>query len=265
MVSVKGLVGSLQGYSTKDGPGIRTTVFCVDCNLRCKWCSNPELMLPGKKTMHFTLGGEERTQEVGEEWDSAQLAAWLARDRTFYEESGGGVTFSGGEAALQEDFVADTAERLLAMGISSALDTAGDVPWETLDLLSDRMEYVLYDVKAFDEEMHRRCTGRSNVRILANLEKLAAKGQRLIIRMVIVPGYNDDLIDVQKRMEFVKKLGDAVECVDILPYHNLGKGKYQRLGIPYPIEGDGTILPAYWNRLRVIAGEVGLNVKIALE
>ena len=265
MVSVKGLVGFLQGYSTKDGPGIRTTVFCVNCNLRCKWCSNPELMLPGKKTIHFTLGGEERTQEVGEEWDSAQLAAWLARDRTFYEESGGGVTFSGGEAALQEDFVADTAERLSAMGISSALDTAGDVPWEALDRLSDRMEYVLYDVKAFDKEMHRRCTGRSNVRILANLEKLAAKGQRLIIRMVIVPGYNDDLIDVQKRMEFVKKLGDAVECVDILPYHNRGKGKYQRLGIPYPIAGDERIPETYWMQLRAVADEVGVSVRIALE
>lgn len=265
MVSVKGLVGFLQGYSTKDGPGIRTTVFCVNCNLRCKWCSNPELMLPGKKTMHFTLGGEERTQEVGEEWDSAQLAAWLARDRTFYEESGGGVTFSGGEAALQEDFVADTAERLLAMGISSALDTAGDVPWETLDRLSDRMEYVLYDVKAFDEEMHRRCTGRSNVRILANLEKLAAKGQRLIIRMVIVPGYNDDLVDVRRRMELVKNLGSTVERMDVLPYHTLGKGKYMRLGIPYPIAGDERISEIYWMQLRAVADEVGVSVRIALE
>ena len=261
----KGLISTIQGYSIKDGPGIRSTVFCVACNLRCKWCSNPELMLPGKKTMSFEIAGEKRQQEVGYEIDSKTLAEKLARDRIFYDETGGGVTFSGGEAALQWKFVAETAKLLKEMGISSALDTAGDVPWETMDAISDQMEYVLYDVKTFDDEMHRICTGRSNERILDNLQRLAAKGQKLIIRMVIVPKYNDKLSDVEKRLKLVKGLGDAVERVDILPYHTLGKGKYQRLGIPYPIPGKGEITEAYWKEFRRLAEKVGIDVVIAGE
>ena len=261
----KGLISTIQSYSIKDGPGIRSTVFCVGCNLRCQWCSNPELMLPGKKVMRFSLGGEERQQEVGYEIESQALAEKLARDRMFYEETGGGVTFSGGEAALQWKFVAETANILSEMSISSALDTAGDVPWETLDAITDSMEYVLYDVKTFDDAMHKRCTGRSNARILENLKKLAAKGQKLIIRMVIVPEYNDDLEDVRKRMELVKNLGACVERVDILPYHTLGKGKYQRLGIPYPIQGKEEIPQAYWKEFRQMAEEVGLSIVIAGE
>lgn len=261
----KGLISTIQGYSIKDGPGIRSTVFCVACNLRCKWCSNPELMLPGKKVMHFEIAGEKRQQEVGYEIDSHSLAKRLARDRIFYEETGGGVTFSGGEAALQWKFVTETAKLLKEMGISSALDTAGDVPWETMDAVSDQMEYVLYDVKTFDGEMHRKCTGRSNERILDNLRRLAAKGQKLIIRMVVVPEYNDELSDVEKRMKLVKDLGDVVERVDILPYHTLGKGKYQRLGMSYPIDGKGEITAAYWEKFRRLAKGIGLDIVIAGE
>lgn len=259
----KGLISTIQGYSIKDGPGIRSTVFCVGCNLRCRWCSNPELMLPGKKVMRFQLEGEERQQEVGYEIESRALAEKLARDRMFYAETGGGVTFSGGEAALQWKFVAETAKILSGMGISSVLDTAGDVPWEVLDAVTEDMEYVLYDVKTFDDAMHRRCTGRSNARILENLKKLAAKGRMLIIRMVIVPEYNDDLEDVRKRMELVKSLGACVKRVDILPYHTLGKGKYQRLGIPYPIKGKEEIPQTYWNEFRQLG--VGISIVIAGE
>ena len=238
----KGLISTIQGYSIKDGPGIRSTVFCVGCNLRCRWCSNPELMLPGKKVMRFQLEGEERQQEVGYEIESRALAEKLARDRMFY---------------------AETAKILSGMGISSVLDTAGDVPWEVLDAVAENMEYVLYDVKTFDDAMHRRCTGRSNARILENLKKLAAKGRMLIIRMVIVPEYNDDLEDVRKRMELVKSLGACVKRVDILPYHTLGKGKYQRLGIPYPIKGKEEIPQTYWNEFRQLG--VGISIVIAGE
>lgn len=256
-----GLISTVQPYSTKDGPGIRSTVFCVGCNLRCKWCSNPELMLPGKKVMQFELNGEEEQEAVGYEIDSRSLADTLLRDRTFYEVSGGGVTFSGGEAALQGAFVAETARLLKEQGISTALDTAGDVPWEVLEPLLEYMDLVLYDVKAFDPELHRQCTGRGNEQILSNLERMAQKGQELIIRMVIVPGYNDDLEDVRRRMEFVKHLGTSVQRVDILPYHTLGKGKYKRLGLEYPIEGEDRIEEDYWRRFCVTAKETGIEIR----
>ena len=258
-----GLISTVQGYSIKDGPGIRSTVFCVGCNLRCKWCSNPELMLPGKKTMRFAVGGKERTQEVGVEITPEALAAKLVRDRIFYEETGGGVTFSGGEAALQADFVAQTARLLADKGILSALDTAGDVPFEQLAKITDVTEYVLYDIKTVDEDMHIACTGNGNRRILSNLRRLADRGQKLIIRLVIVPGYNDDLTDVKKRFQLIKSLGECVKRVDVLPYHTLGKGKYKRLGLQYPITGGETITDEYWKRFNAVADDCGVEFHLA--
>ena len=258
-----GFISSVQGYSVKDGPGIRSTVFCVGCNLRCKWCANPELMLPGKKTMRFMLGEREERQEVGYEITPAVLAEKLLRDKIFYEETGGGVTFSGGEAALQADFVRETAEILRANGVSSALDTAGDVPYSTLAEVAAPMEYVLYDVKTYAADMHKRCTGIGNGRILDNLRRLAAAGQKLIIRLVIVPDYNDDLSDVAERLKLIKSLGDAVRRVDVLPYHTLGVGKYKRLGLPYAIPGEGRIPTAYWQKFLALAARCGVKVQIA--
>ena len=259
----KGLISTVQGYSVKDGPGIRSTVFCVGCNLRCPWCSNPELMLPGKKIMEFDLGGKKTRQEVGYEIDSRSLADKLSGDKIFYEETGGGVTFSGGEAALQSKFVAETAAFLRDMGIESTLDTAGNVPWEILYEAARYMEYVLYDVKTFDNRLHEKCIGAGNGLILSNLEKLAQAGKKLIIRLVIVPNYNDDLGDVKRRMELIKSLGEAATRVDVLPYHTLGKGKYKSLGLPYTIEGDGLIADAYWQKFRRLADEANLKIHIA--
>ena len=261
----KGLISNIQGYSIKDGPGIRTTVFCVSCNLRCKWCSNPELMLPGKKTMKFKIGDKEKIQNVGYEIDSKTLAEKLARDKIFYEETGGGVTFSGGEAALQGKFVAETARLLSEMGISSALDTAGNVSREVFEEISDAFEYILYDIKTFDEELHKKCTGVSNRRILENLKFLAAKNKKIIIRLVIVPHYNDELNDVRKRMEFVKNLGDCVERIDVLPYHTLGKGKYKSLGMEYPIKSGEEISDEYWREFKKIAANLNLEIHVAGE
>ena len=257
-----GFISTIQSYSIKDGPGIRSTVFCVGCNLRCKWCSNPELMFPGKKVMRFNLGEEEHEQEVGYEIKSAVLAEKLARDKIFYEETNGGVTFSGGEAALQWQFVAETAKILADKGISTALDTAGDVPWENLAAITRYTEYALYDIKTFDNALHEKCTGRGNIRILENLKKLADKGQKLIIRLVIVPDYNDDLEDVQKRLELIKSLGSCVVRTDILPYHTLGKGKYRRLNIPYPITGKEEITAVYWDKFKALAKKAGVPVVI---
>ena len=258
----EGLISTIQGYSTKDGPGIRSTVFLVGCNLRCAWCSNPELMLEGEKDMVFDLNGVRHTEHVGTRISAAQLADQLARDRIFYEESGGGVTFSGGEPALQADFVKETAGLLKAMGISCALDTAGDVPYEVLEALSGVMDLFLFDIKAYDESIHKRCTGVSNERILSNVKRLAQQGQSLIIRLVVVPGYNDDPEDLKNRLAFVKSLGESVKRVDVLPYHSLGAGKYRRLGLNYPLASDLKVSEECLETIRALAQEIGVTIHI---
>lgn len=296
-----GLISRIQRYSTKDGPGLRSTVFLVGCNLRCLWCANPELMLPGKKALYdrsrcrrcgrcvaaappgmLSLGEEglrlprgpwERAEDcvdaclydalelVGQEISPGELSGKLLRDQAFYDQSGGGVTFSGGEPALQGGFVAETARLLREAGCSVALDTAGCVPWENLAAILAYADTVLFDIKAFDPDIHRRCTGADNARILENAKKIAALGKRLFLRMVVVPGYNDQKDDLLRRLSFAAELGGAVEQVDLLKYHTLGQGKYARLGIPYPISAppcdDGAI-----EALRAAGEAMGLRVTV---
>jgi len=273
----KGLVSKIQRYSTKDGPGLRSTVFMVGCNLACKWCANPELIAQGKKVMydrvrcqkcgrcvakatpsgvlsmaadgvHFCRQSWENMLEcvegcfydalelIGTEMDSAELAEKLLRDKVFYQQSGGGVTFSGGEAALQADFVAETARQLQENGCSVALDTAGCVSWSKLEKILQHTDTVLYDIKAFDSSVHRSCTGVDNKLILENAKKISLLNKDMYIRMVIVPRMNDQWEDILQRLQFVKELGDSVKQVDLLKYHTLGQGKYIRLGMEYPLQ-----------------------------
>ena len=272
---MKGLISQIQHYSTKDGPGIRTTVFFMGCNLHCKWCANPETILPGKKIMYhkqkcmgcgtcvqaappssirLTEEGcvidrklctnlndmveicpydayEERGQEIGVE----ELRRKLNRDIIFYRNSGGGVTFSGGEACLQRDFLLEVMRLLKEDGIHMALDTAGNWEYERVLPLLELADLILYDIKAFDSGLHRACTGVGNERILENARKIAGMKKNMHIRLVLVPGVNDQREDVLERFRFVRSLGDAVRQTDLLPYHRLVVGKYQALGIPYEL------------------------------
>jgi pyruvate formate lyase activating enzyme len=164
------------------------------------------------------------------------LAGTLLRDKVFFDRSGGGVTFSGGEPALQPEFVAETAALLRRGGAQVALDTAGALAWEALETAAAKADIILYDLKAFDEKLHLACTGVSNALILENAERLAGRGGKLVIRLVLAPGYNDGA-DLTRRLGFVKSLGAAVTRTDILPLHRLGAGKYRALDMPDPLEG----------------------------
>lgn len=299
-MSEKGLISTIQRYSTKDGPGIRSTVFCIGCNLRCKWCSNPELMIPDIKYMHFEnrcihcgacvklatnnsirfaeqgceidrnlctnldecieVCPKDAYERIGFEITSEELVSKLLLDRVFYEKSGGGITFSGGEPALQGEFVAKAAHLLRNEGIHTALDTAGSLPWETFKNVVETFDMVLYDIKAYDAKIHKACTGVENELILENAKRIAQMGKEMIIRMIIVPGLNDDLIDITQRIMFIKDLGASVVRVDILKYHTLGAGKYHRIGLMYPIENNLEFNNEKLNQIKELAARSGLNI-----
>jgi pyruvate formate lyase activating enzyme len=271
-----GLISTVQKYSTKDGPGIRSTVFFKGCPLGCLWCSNPELIRPLPDLLYsrekcarcgtciqvcpqgalsfgedgYILIDRVKCNGCGDCVDECPESALelagrfitvdevvedLLKDRVFYETSGGGVTFSGGEPLWQSGFVAQVAKRMKAEGIDTALDTAGDVGWCRFEEVLPFIDLVLYDLKLLDNDQHRRFTGRDNDLILANVQLLAQQGVPIHIRLVMVPGINDNPDEIRARMKFVKELGDSVKQVDILPYHRYGAGKYPRLGLDYPL------------------------------
>lgn len=301
-MSKKALISNIQNYSTKDGPGIRTTVFFTGCNLKCVWCSNPELIEPGIKVMYFenrcrrcgkcaetavnnsiilTESGCEIDREKctnieecmevcayeayeksGYEISVQDLYNKLIRDKIFFEQSGGGVTFSGGEAGLQYEFLSEIGAELQKDNIHTALDTAGLITWEKLEKAINSMNMVLFDIKAYDSRLHRKYTGAGNELILENIKKTAAKNKELIIRMVIVPGMNDNIEDIKKRISFIKELGSAVKQIDILKYHNLGEGKYKSLGMIYSVPKDLYREESFWKKVKEMASETGVKVTI---
>ncbi len=268
-----GWVFDIQRFSIHDGPGIRTTVFLQGCNLRCFWCHNPESQPCGPCVQFFgdkcilcsqcVAACPEHAQLVtdgqrvyardlcrtcgtcidtcyagalvikAKQMSVAEVMAEVAKDRAYYDDSGGGVTFSGGEPALQSEFLTELLIASKALGLRTAVDTAGHVPWETLAALLPHTDLFLVDVKAFEEETHRAGTGAGNRRILENVRRLAAGGVELRIRIPVIPGFNADAAELGKIASFLAGL-ERVPVVELLPFHHLGGGKYESLGRAYP-------------------------------
>jgi len=271
-----GLISNIQKYSTKDGPGIRDTVFFKGCPLGCLWCSNPELirsqpdlLYTREKCIHcgsciqacsqqalsfdenqeiqinrerciacgdcVAVCPQSSLEIIGRFINVNELVNELLKDKIFYQTSNGGVTFSGGEPLWQAGFIAQVARRLKTENIHIALDTAGDVAWCRFEEVLEYIDLVLYDLKVSDRDHHRRWTGRENDLILANALLLAERKIPTHVRLVLVPGFNDTESELKERMQIVLQLGN-VQQVDLLPYHRYGQGKYNRLGLDYPLE-----------------------------
>ncbi len=267
-----GLIFDIKKFSIHDGPGIRTTVFFKGCPLNCWWCHNPESQSPRMEMLlrdnrciqcgacieacpHdaiLWLDGEPVTdralcaqcgtcqaacyadarERVGREMTVEQVMAEIKADVAFYDQSGGGVTFSGGEPLLQRDFLLDVLRACQDQDIHTALDTSGCAAWATLDEVRPCVDLFLYDLKVVDDEKHREFTGVSNRSILANLHALSERGHNIIIRVPVIPGINDDDETVRQIGAFAGAL-PHLNSVDLLPYHHIAIDKYLRLNKPY--------------------------------
>jgi len=265
------IIFDIQKNSFIDGPGIRTTVFFKGCNLRCKWCHNPESQNPlpemmfwknkctecGKcKTLcHFELSEcdlcgkctvycPSHAKEIsGREYSVDDIVNEVIKDKIFYEFSGGGVTFSGGECLLKIDFITELLKKCQENGLHTAVDTAGNVPWEYFERVMPYTNTFLYDIKCFSDDLHTEGTGVSNKRILNNLEKISdCFDGDIIIRIPIIPSFNDNLDELNKMAQFLKKI--KYKSLDILPYHVMGNSKYSALGrdcVVYSVPSDDMI------------------------
>lgn len=244
---MKATIFDIQRNSYVDGPGIRTTVFFKGCNLRCKWCHNPESQHFEKEILFYenkcTKCGRCENLSVdnesffcfndakeicGKEYTVDEVFNEFIKDKSFYETSGGGVTFSGGECMLQMDFLLEILKMCKENGIHTAVDTAGNVQWDRFEKILPYTDLFLYDIKCFSEKLHIKGTGVSNKLIIKNLKKLSEKFKGdIIIRIPVIPGFNDDSAEMKKIADFL--LGLRIKDVELLPYHEMGEHKYTAL------------------------------------
>ena len=253
----KAVVFNIMHYSVHDGPGIRTTVFFKGCPLSCKWCHNPEsrgqrgehIFNPQKcikcgrcgncvsGAVNCPTGAREI---IGYEITVPELMEEIKKDLLFYESSGGGVTFSGGEPLYQADFLLEVLEQCGKDYINTAIDTSGYCDTETILKAAEMANYFLYDIKFMDSEKHEKYCGAPNDLILKNLERLAETKTKLLIRIPVIPTVNDDLEEMRKILNFIKNIRN-IEFIHLLPYHNIQTDKYKRIGMIYElpdISGD---------------------------
>ena len=266
MKNRKAIIFDVQRYSVHDGPGIRTLVFFKGCALRCKWCQNPESLCREREIGFFAnkcIGcGEcaktcpkgaivyeeskrinralcnrcgkcaevcyaEALMMIGKEYDVRTLLDVVERDRPFYEQSGGGVTVSGGEPTLQFEFLLDFLRAAKQAGLNTVIETCGSFSWGRFERLLPYLDIIYYDLKVADEKEHKRLTGASNRRIHANARRLLESGKKVVFRIPLIPRMTateknlSDLIDLFREFE--------QEEVHLLPYHRMGESKLQRI------------------------------------
>jgi pyruvate formate lyase activating enzyme len=223
-------VFNIQRFSVNDGPGMRTTIFFKGCPLRCAWCHNPESQRFEPEIMTTAAGVDE---VVGQAYTVAELVEECAKDILFYDQSGGGVTLSGGEVLAQDiDYVVGLCRGLQARGISVGIDTCGVAARDYVARVAEVADFFLYDLKFLDEAQHREWTGASNKLVLANLEALAGLDVDIYLRLLLIEGLNTDHDTMESLMLWLKVHRIPVKQVNLLPYHRFGIDKYARLGRP---------------------------------
>jgi len=297
-----GYIFDIQRCSINDGPGIRTTVFFKGCPLRCIWCDNPESQEQLPQLLYFeslctrcgrcvevcpsgatriSLNGSieidrglcqacgrcveaclnEARVISGRTMMVEEVVEIVRKDELFYRNSGGGVTASGGEPTYQPDFLKELFRQCQSCGIHTTLDTCGYVRWEVMAEILDYVDLVYYDLKHMDAERHKELTGVDNELILDNARRISQSGKPIVIRIPLIPGCNDSEANIKAIAEFVT--GIKVVRVDIVPFHQLGSKKYERLGLIYKL---GEAKPYQEDEIQVFKDTLqsyGIEVSIA--
>ena len=255
--AVRGRIFDIQRYSLHDGTGIRTIVFLKGCALRCRWCCNPESQSYEIQTM--TLGGVPKT--VGRDVTVEEVMREVRRDLPYYRRSGGGMTLSGGEALCQPDFAEALLRAAAQESIHTAIETTGFADKTVLDRVLPYLDQVLMDVKHTDSDKHREFTGRDNGLILDNARYIAERAQELIIRVPVIPTFNDTDREIAEIARFARSL-PSVRRLHLLPYHRLGQDKYTGLSREYGMGNIEPPTPEKMRRLLSVAEESGLMCRI---
>ncbi len=230
-MQLKACIFNIQKFSIHDGPGIRTVVFFKGCPLRCTWCSNPESQ-SGKPEMMWNQA-RKKSLLIGEYKTIDEVVEEVMKDIAFYEESGGGVTLSGGEVLYQATFATELLRILKEKEIHTAAETTGYAKPSVFANFIKQVDLLYFDVKHYDSQQHRQGTGVDNGLILKNLAHALAVHPNLIIRIPVIPNYNDGLDDAEQFAFLFNQLN--ISKIELLPFHQFGQQKYEDLGRTYQL------------------------------
>lgn len=297
---VTGTVFDIERFSVHDGRGIRTVVFLKGCPLRCGWCANPEssivrpqigffpekcafckscskvcpsgelFVTAGKVDWQNCIGCLECVDAClyeariayGRTMTAGEVVKRILRDKVFYENSGGGVTLSGGEVCMQPDFAAAILYLCQQEGIHTAIETSGFANWKNVEKIICHVDQLLFDFKCMDPEKHRKYTGVENTGILENACRASELVPEMVVRWPVIPGVNDSEENARQLAAFVLSNMPRVKRVDLLPYHSAGKSKCEHIGkeygydIPYELSKDAV------DQLQEILLKAGLDAKV---
>lgn len=267
----KGVIFNIQKFSINDGPGIRTVVFFKGCPLKCKWCANPESQnvkvemlwdknkcihcnhcvdICSNKSIYFKDGmlkfdhkkydGDKRfvieckknaISIEGEIKSVREVMEEVIKDMPFYEESNGGITLSGGEVLTQSKFSIELLKSAKEYGINTCIETTGYAPKSVFSQVIKYTDYILFDLKHYDNYKHIEGTGVSNEIVLKNMKYAFSMGKDILPRIPVIPMFNDTLIDAKGLSNTLKDIG--IKKCQLLPFHQFGENKYQLLGMKY--------------------------------
>ncbi len=299
---MKGLIYDIQRFAIHDGPGIRTLVYMKGCPLKCLWCSTPQTQKSSpeilyiesncKKCLHcvdecpkkaIKFSDKEKIKIdrkicntcsqcvdtcpnqalklVGDQRTVEELYQDVMKDNTFYRRSNGGVTIGGGEPTMQHEFVRALLQKCKETYMHTAMETCGYVKWESLEKILDLVDLLYFDIKHMNLNTHKKLTGVSNELILENARK-ASKMRTIIIRIPLIPGYNDSEENIFKTAKFAAELGENLLRIELLPYHKFGTRTYEQLGREYELKDLEPPNEEYMTKLKKLIESCGVKAQI---
>jgi pyruvate formate lyase activating enzyme len=264
---MKGLIFSVKRYAIHDGPGIRVTFFMKGCPMSCRWCHNPEGISPQPEKVKQVnkVGDKEflKTEEVGKLYSAEDLLVILEKERVFIDQSKGGVTFSGGEPMMQSDFLLEALKACRGKGFHTCVDTSGFSSADRFKKIIPFTDLFLFDLKHLDSIKHKKFTGVSNKIILSNYKLIFKGGKDIIIRIPVIPGFNDDTDHLNRLRQFLLETkSEHLIMINLLPYNKIGTSKYKKFNIPNKMENVEQPSSRRMKELKAFFSDLGVRVKI---
>lgn len=266
-VQDKGYIFDIKKYSVNDGPGIRTTVFFKGCPLNCWWCHNPESQQTEPEEIdncifRWSLSHDQsQRSKIGSQVFVDEVMKEIEKDLPFYEESNGGATFSGGEPMLQIDFLQSLLSECKKKDINTAIDTTGHAPFGNFEKIYDHTDIFLYDLKLMDDKIHFEYCGVSNELIHENLKNLSFRGNKIILRLPIIPPITDTEENISQTISFISTLKNIRE-IDLLPFHSTAKSKYERMQKENKVVNLVPPTKEHMSELKYRFSQLGIPIKV---